>query len=282
VKDTKGNVVQVIFDRVSEVPINIAVDPHFEDARVKIRSCAYCHQNGLNKFTDRYSQLIAPVAPGGLVKPVVQDAALLVRAERLFYPDKEAILTADQMHYTMGIRLTTGLTTVEFREMYKKCLDFYDSPVTPQRAVWEFGIVDKDIETYLADKVVSTTRGALLSIVKGFSIQRDTFEEEYKNGKLLQEIKRNIVPKNGQGQINLVVPSTVVGTANASGLKITERPGSITIRKATGLLAPGESTVLATIPADTTLTVIRTTSNGGANYVYVKYKNHEGWIKLDD
>lgn len=271
-----------VFKRIAEVPIGVAVDPHFEDGRVKIRSCAHCHQKGINKFKDSMQVLLATQPPGGVVKPVVKRLEDLLRVEQLYYPDFPVYLAADQLNYQQSVFLATGLTSAEFVATYKACLDFYEAPVTPSRAVWEFGIHDQNLENYLADKVVSTTKGSLLLFVKGGNIQRDTFEEEFKNGKLLQNIKQNIINKGQQPQLNLVVPSVVTGTANTSKLEITERVDQVTLNVASGMYESGGTEVIATIPANTTLKILRTSSNAaGTQYIYVEYEGQKGWIKLE-
>lgn len=277
-------VVAVKFNRISEVPINVAVDPHFEDGRVKIRSCAHCHKNGINKAKDAYQDvLLATRPPGGIIKPNPKNLDDELRLKQLYYPDKDAYFSADQINYQQSLFLATGMTPDKFVTTYKRCLDFYDSPVTPQRAVWEFGVAGgvAGLEVYLADKVVSTTKGSLLLLVKGGSIQRDSFEEEYKNGKLLQEIKKNIIPKNGTNQVNLVVPSTIVGTAQGSGLNITEHDAYITTTDK-DLIASGSTNVIGTVPSGVTLKILRRyTGSNGSSMVYVEYGDKKGWIRLD-
>jgi hypothetical protein len=278
--EKEGN---VIFQRVDEVPIEIAVDSNFEHGRVKISSCAVCHPKGINTFKDSWYDLIAARPPGGVVKPVADKVNDLIRLNQLYYADKEAYIAADQMNYQQSLYAATGLKSEEFVKLYKDCLDFYDSPVTPVRAEWEFGVGGDGmaIEEYLADKVVSTTQGSLLLLVKGGSIQRDSFEDEYKNGKLLQEIKQNIIPKGQGNKIDIVVPAAVAGTAQGANINIKERPADsgdiITLQADTQFLKSGEKESDVIIPKGTKLNINKRQDG----FLGVEFNGEDGWIKDD-
>lgn len=209
------------FISVSEVPNNIATDKNFRHHTVKLSTCTACHPRGINTFKCVLAnELFKPAAPGGLVFPVELKPFAIARQQQLFKQDIPSLVAADQINYCNSVSSVTGFKPEEletkFVPEYIAMISGYENPVTAIQACWEFGAKDASqlaIEDYLADKVVSTTKGELLALVKGGVLNRDTFEQDYHNGKLLQAVKENILRKNDKPKINLVVPSTVVGQA---------------------------------------------------------------------
>lgn len=229
---------KVVFKRITEVPIAVAIDNHFADRRVKIRSCTRCHVNGVNTYQDIiFGRIYAPAPPpGGLITPPdTTDYNLQIKIERakqLFSLDQMSFARADQMNYKLSILRATGLqggpemddSALKFAVMYHDVIENYEAEVTPEQAAWEFG-APSGINDYLvgtAGNPVSTTRGSLLDLTQGGTVKRDTFEEEFKNGKTLQNVRGNIVAKGAQLKYKFVVPADVAGDLVSVGLP----PGS--------------------------------------------------------
>lgn len=219
-----------VFKRVSEVPIEVATDPHFDHHRVKINSCTVCHVGGINTFKDVFTkQMFAPKGPAGAVLPNALKDIDLDLYKRVYKEDLDVYVKADRINYQMAIERATGLIPEDFVPIYYKTILDYAAPVTAEKAAWEFGVtllendLEKSLEMYLADKVVSTTQGSLMLLVRRGQIQRDTFEEDFKWGKLLQEVKRNVELKGDRPRIYLQVPSEV----EIRGVDLQSRPGFV-------------------------------------------------------
>lgn len=204
---------KVVFKQIDEVPISIA-SSGFSHKRVKYNTCTHCHVSGINTYKDVFEETLQKVGlPGGVVLLTENKKDAIFRAKQLFSQDIKGYVNADQLNYTVAIERASGLTPQVFVEQWRNVFETYESAMTPSRAAWEFGT--NDIESYLADKVVSTTKGSLLLLVKADDAQpvihRDTFEEEYRNGKLLQQIKYSVIAKDGI-KVRMTVPSIVSGT----------------------------------------------------------------------
>lgn len=209
--DDQG-VKKVIFKQVSEVPIALASST-FSHRRVKYNTCTNCHSRGINSYKDVFEEVLLRIGPpGGIVLLTEQKPDTALRARQLFSRDIKGFVNADQLNYSIALERASGMSPEIFSSIWKSVMETYEAPLDPRRAAWEFGTAD--IETYLADKVVSTTKGSLLLLIKAKLdekvINRDTFEEEYRNGKLLQQIKANVVSKAGV-RVRVIVPSTVTG-----------------------------------------------------------------------
>lgn len=201
----------VDFNQISEVPIAVASDSNFDHHIVKMYSCTYCHTNGINNFTDIYNELISPKPPGGLVAARAAKFEDAQRLKQLFYPDLKSYVLADRQNYANAVKTVSGLSTLEFSQAYKAVIDFYEKPVTSNQAAVEFGTLN--LGNYLTDEIVSTTEGTLLLLRKGQPVHRDKFEAEYHNGKLLQEVKNNVLMKKDAAvNISLEVDATIIGT----------------------------------------------------------------------
>lgn len=215
---------KTVFKRIAQVPDNIAVDRNFYHARVKISTCAACHPKGINRFKCVINdELLRPAPPGGLIELTEYKAFDANRVKRLYNADLLSLVLADQTNYISSLLQATGMTPEQYSSAYISFIAGYENSITSTQACWEFGVEDvsqQGIEAYLADKVVSTTRGNLLALVKGGVIKRDAFEQDYANGKLVQEIKKNIIRKGGLPKIDLVVPSTVVGQAQSINIPL--------------------------------------------------------------
>jgi hypothetical protein len=215
---------KTVFKRIAQVPDNIAVDRNFYHERVKISTCAACHPKGINRFKCVIAdELLRPGPPGGLITLTEYKAFDANRVKQLYNADLLSLVLADQTNYVTSLLQATGMTPEQYSSAYITFISGYENSITSTQACWEFGVEDisqAGIEAYLADKVVSTTRGNLLALVKGGLIKRDAFEQEYANGKLLQEIKQNIIRKGGLPKIDLVVPSTVIGQAQSINIPL--------------------------------------------------------------
>jgi hypothetical protein len=203
---------KVVFEQISEVPIEVA-SSQFPHRRVKMNTCTHCHANGINTYKDEFQETLLRLGlPGGAVLLTEQKPDTIIRAKQLFSLDTKGFVKADQLNYTIAIERASGMKPSAFAAAWKRVMVTYEEALTPRRAAWEFGCTD--INLFLADAVVSTTKGSLLALVKATPdhavINRDTFEEEFKNGMLLQQVKANIVAKQGV-RVRVVVPSTVQG-----------------------------------------------------------------------
>lgn len=209
-KQKVGN--KTVFKQVSEVPIEIASST-FSHRRVKYNTCTNCHRRGINSYKDVFEEVLLRIGPpGGIILLTEQKPDAVLRARQLFSRDIKGYVNADQLNYSIALERASGMSPEVFSAVWKSVMETYEAPLDPRRAAWEFGTAD--IETYLADKVVSTTKGSLLLLIKAKLdekvINRDTFEEEYRNGKLLQQVKANVVSKAGV-RVRVIVPSTVTG-----------------------------------------------------------------------
>jgi hypothetical protein len=152
----------------------------------------------------------------------VTEAAEFFRLNQLYQNDLDSLIITDQDNYVKAVRGITGLEPEQYLALFRKGVEQYQKPVTPERAAWEFGTTD--LEKFLADKNVQTTQGSLILLLKGKAVNRDTFEDEYKNGMMLQNIKDAIQPK-GQGlTVKLIVPGIAAATQVTTAAA--EEPGA--------------------------------------------------------
>jgi len=205
----------VNFKQISEVPIGIA-SSLFSHHRVKYNTCLHCHTYGINQYKDVFQETLLRLSePAGVVALTESKHDAIKKAQQLFAADMKGYVRADQINYTMAVQQASGVSPEQLTSMWFDVFETYEAPLTPKRAAWEYGT--NNLEEYLADKVVSSTQGSLLLLVKGEEndrlIRRDTFEEEYKNGKLIQQVKQNITPNNGV-PVSMQVPVAVTLTQN--------------------------------------------------------------------
>lgn len=199
------------YAQVSEVPIDIA-SSNFSHKRVKYDTCTHCHVRGVNTYKDSLEETLLRLSePGGAVQLTESKIGEIMTANQLFAGDVKSFVLADQLNYSMAVQRATGMDVDAFAETWKQQLESYELALSPRKAAWEFGTAN--IQTYLADAVVSTTEGSLLALIKaGFDeqvIHRDTFEAQFQNGKLLNQVKTNVASGIGP-TIAVPVPATVI------------------------------------------------------------------------
>lgn len=203
--------------QLAEVPIEIANDKNFNDARVRSsRSCVVCHVRGINTYDNQFDVLFSTNPPGGLVHLEFYDPQVKQRVQDFYLdPRTKAQVKVDQAKYAAAVYAATGLTAEENARNFKIIWDGYvTEDVDAARAAWEFGVPTADLEFYLGDKRASTSKGALLMLLKGGTIKRDTFEDEFANGMLLQLLKQQLVPKAAPP---VVAPNPIVVVAPPAG-----------------------------------------------------------------
>ncbi len=197
--------------QVSEVPIDIA-SSKFSHKRVKYDTCTHCHVRGVNTYKDSLEETLLRLSePGGAIQLTEAKVGEIMTANQLFAGDVKSFVLADQLNYSMAVQRATGMDVDAFAETWKEQLENYELALSPRKAAWEFGTVD--IQSYLADAVVSTTEGSLLALIKAGVdeqvIHRDTFEDQFQNGKLLHQVKTNVASGVGP-TVAVQVPATVV------------------------------------------------------------------------
>jgi hypothetical protein len=202
---------KVVFQQTHEAPSDVAHDDNFRGT-VKINSCTYCHPHGINTYKDEIAELLKASLPGGKVLLTETKPFKISRTNQLYNVDQMSYVLADRANYDAAILAITGMEPVAFAAAYKQTIDNYDRPVDLSQAAWEFGVAEDKASLYLADHVVSTASGGLLALIKGREIPRDMFEEEFKNGKLQEEIRKSLVRKGGT-PIQIEVPAVVEGVA---------------------------------------------------------------------
>lgn len=165
--DAKGNLLaeadpKIVTDYITAFPR--------KDIRTGL-SCVRCHdKGGLQPVED----CIAPLVRGGRYRVLDPEKDRVQQIEDLYLPGMVGKIAAGQLAYSAVVKACNGLeTTANAILMEKVVYQYLEARVNLPTAARELGVLPTDPRLKL------TTRGAVVALLAGQTIARDTWESAY-------------------------------------------------------------------------------------------------------